>query len=175
MASLAAKRAASDASGRVASEGVNSRSRSAGVRASDSPKPGHVHHVDADADDGHGYSTVTDLARLRGWSTSWPMRVASSHAKSWSGTTATTGCRSVGTFGSRISSSAYGDIDSSPSSASTMVWAPRARISWMALTIFGCSSSRPSGGTMQKTGSPSSIRAIGPCLSSPAAKPSAWM
>ena len=30
-------------------------------------------------------------------------------------------------------------------------------------------------GTMTKTGWPASIRAMGPCLRSPAAKPSAWM
>ena len=33
------------------------------------------------------YSTVTDLARLRGWSTSSPLTVASSQAKICSGTT----------------------------------------------------------------------------------------
>ena len=31
-----------------------------------------------------GHSTVTDLARLRGWSTSWPLRVASSQANTCS-------------------------------------------------------------------------------------------
>ena len=56
------------------------------------------------------YSTVTDLARLRGWSTSWPSRVASSHANSCSGTTAGTGCSSVETRGSRISVSANSAI-----------------------------------------------------------------
>ena len=45
----------------------------------------------------------------------------------------------------------------------------------MPLIILSWSWSRPHGGTMQKTGSPSSISAIGPCLSSPAANPSAWM
>src|SRR5260370_37953036 len=46
-----------------------------------------------------GYSTVTDLARLRGWSTSWPLAVASSQAKTCNGTVATSGWNSVGTAG----------------------------------------------------------------------------
>jgi Ser/Thr protein kinase RdoA (MazF antagonist) len=53
-----------------------------------------------------GYSTVTDLARLRGWSTSCPFAVASSQAKTCSGTVATRGCSSVGTAGIWISVSA---------------------------------------------------------------------
>ena len=52
------------------------------------------------------YSTVTDLARLRGWSTSWPLAAASSQAKTWSGTVATSGWSRVGTAGMRISMSA---------------------------------------------------------------------
>ncbi len=70
-ASLAANRAASEASGRSARCAVNSRSRIAGVRSSVCAEPVDVDDVDADSDD-HGriYSTVTDLARLRGWSTS---------------------------------------------------------------------------------------------------------
>ena len=57
-----------------------------------------VDDVDADADD-HAvpdHSTVTDFARLRGWSTSRPLAVASSHAKICSGTTASSGASSVG-------------------------------------------------------------------------------
>ena len=42
------------------------------------------------------YSTVTDLARLRGWSTSWPRAVAISHASTCSGTVVTSGASSVG-------------------------------------------------------------------------------
>jgi len=40
-----------------------------------------INNVDADPNN-HGpcYSTVTDLARFLGWSTSWPFTVASSHA-----------------------------------------------------------------------------------------------
>jgi hypothetical protein len=45
----------------------------------------------------------------------------------------------------------------------------------MPLTILSWRKSRPFGGTMQNTGIPGSINAIGPCLSSPAANPSAWM
>src|SRR5919112_4048028 len=141
-------------------------------------EPGDVDHVDADSEDHEvvaTYSTVTDLARLRGWSTSWPRWLASSQANSCSGTTATIGCSSVGTRGSEISSSAYGATSSSPSSASTIVRAPRARTSWMPLTILSWRKSRPRGGTTQNTGSRSSTSAIGPCLSSPAANPSAWM
>ena len=60
--------------------------------------------------------------------------------------------------------------------AMTMVRAPRARISWMLLTTFLCRSWGVSGpGTTMKTGWPASMRAMGPCLSSPAANPSAWM
>src|SRR5688572_15562315 len=138
-------------------------------------EPADVDHVDADAHDHGAYSTVTDLARLRGWSTSCPLDVASSQANSCSGTTDSIGWSSVGTWGSRTSTSAYGVTSSSPSSARTMVRAPRARTSWIPLIILPCSMSRPRGGTMQITGIPSSTSAIGPCLSSPAAKPSAWM
>ena len=53
-ASFAAKRAASEAGGRVASAGVNSRSTSPGVRRSDVLEARDVDHVDADADDRHG-------------------------------------------------------------------------------------------------------------------------
>src|SRR6185312_15302912 len=42
------------------------------------------------------YSTVTDLARFRGWSTSKPLALASSQAKSCSGTVASNGISSVG-------------------------------------------------------------------------------
>src|SRR5690606_5341211 len=71
-----------------------------------------VDDVDADSDDHH--STVTDLARLRGWSTSWPSLVAKEHAKICSGTVATSGCSSVGTLGSQITCEAYAVRSSSP-------------------------------------------------------------
>ena len=45
------------------------------------------------------YSTVTDFARLRGWSTSWPLAIAISEANTCSGTVATSGCNSVGVGG----------------------------------------------------------------------------
>ena len=58
----------------------------------------------------------------------------------------------------------------------TIVRAPRARISWMLETTLPCTDSRVRGdGTTTTTGVPWSMTAIGPCLSSPAAKPSAWM
>ena len=122
------------------------------------------------------HSTVTDLARLRGWSTSRPLAVDRCSAKTWSGTTASSGASSGAHFGIRMTSLANGSTSSSPSWAMTMVRAPRARISWMFETTFLCSSCGLSGlGTTMNTGWPASIRAIGPCLSSPAAKPSAWM
>ena len=72
--------------------------------------------------------------------------------------------------------SAYAETLASPSSAITRVRAPRARISWMFETTLACSPCSIDGlGTMTNTGWPGSISAIGPCLSSPAAKPSAWM
>ena len=49
------------------------------------------------------HSTVTDLARLRGWSTSCPRAVASSQAKACSGTVATSGCSKVEQRGSATS------------------------------------------------------------------------
>ena len=42
------------------------------------------------------HSTVTDFARLRGWSTSWPRAAAISHASTCSGTVVTSGASSVG-------------------------------------------------------------------------------
>ena len=76
--------------------------------------------------------------------------------------------------GTRMMWSAKGSTSVSPSSAMTMVRAPRARISWMLEMTLSCRTGRRGVGTMTKTGSPSSMSAIGPCLSSPAAKPSAW-
>lgn len=48
------------------------------------------------------YSTVTDFARFRGWSTSLPRAVASSQAKTCSGTVATSGWSRVGVAGMLI-------------------------------------------------------------------------
>ena len=42
----------------------------------------------------NSHSTVTDLARFRGWSTSHPRRTATWYARSWSGTTERIGCSS---------------------------------------------------------------------------------
>src|SRR5690606_30704588 len=78
-----------------------------------------------------GYSTVTDFARLRGWSTSRPFAVESAIAQICSGTTASSGESSVGDSGTQKVSSAEGRTASSPSSAMTSVRAPRARRSWV--------------------------------------------
>src|SRR5204862_48957 len=111
-----------------------------------------------------------------GWSTSWPRAVATSAANTCNGTVVISGASRVGVFGTGIRWSAYGSTARSPSSAMTIVRAPRARTSWMFDTILSCSTPRPAGeGTTQMTGVPSSISAIGPCLSSPAANPSACM
>jgi len=45
------------------------------------------------------YSTVTDLARLRGWSTSQPRRTAMWYASNWQGTTSKIGESSSGASG----------------------------------------------------------------------------
>ncbi len=95
---------------------------------------------------------MTDLARLRGWSTSWPFLVASSQANICSGTIATKGCSNVDTFGNLIMTSAYRLTSSSSSSARTMVLAPRARISCRLEMTLSCSKSLPRGGTTTKTG-----------------------
>lgn len=52
------------------------------------------------------HSTVTDFARFRGWSTSCPSWVASSHANTCSGRVASSGCSSVEHFGRGIHRSA---------------------------------------------------------------------
>ena len=75
-----------------------------------------------------------------------------------------------------MSTLANGRTVSSPASAITMVRAPRAWISRMFESSFACSVARPRGeGITTTTGRSCSISAIGPCLSSPAAKPSACM
>lgn len=93
-----------------------------------------------------------------------------------SGATASSGSNSGVASGIRRTSSAKGSTAASPSSAIAITRAPRARISWMFETTFGCSDRASRGdGTMTKTIWPGSMSAIGPCFSSPAAKPSAWM
>ena len=62
----------------------------------------------AAAVEGSFHSTVTDLARLRGWSTSRPRVAAISQASTCSGTVVTSGASSVGVRGTRIRWSAYG-------------------------------------------------------------------
>ena len=52
------------------------------------------------------HSTVTDFARLRGWSTSNPFACASSQANTCSGTVATSACKRVGTTGTEMTVSA---------------------------------------------------------------------
>src|SRR5690606_4690178 len=144
--------------------------------AGDGPlEPGQIDHVDTQSDD-HAHSTVTDFARLRGWSTSRPFAVASSMPKMCSGTTESSGSKNGSESGTRTTSSANGTTATSPSSAIAITRAPRARISWMFETTFLCSDFGSRGlGTTTNTIWPGSMSAIGPCLSSPAAKPSAWM
>ena len=52
------------------------------------------------------YSTVTDLARLRGWSTSVPRATAMWYANSWSGMMARTGLSASCVSGTQQMSSA---------------------------------------------------------------------
>ena len=52
------------------------------------------------------YSTVTDLARFRGWSTSVPRATAVWYANSWSGITASTGDSASCVSGTHSTSSA---------------------------------------------------------------------
>ena len=59
----------------------------------------HRHRTWCERGEGWLYSTVTDLARLRGWSTSKPLAEASSQAKICSGTVASSGISSVGVSG----------------------------------------------------------------------------
>ena len=112
IASLAAKRAAKDAGDRrepstcELSRWVKSRSMTPG-RRSIMPAKREIPTMSMPMPtiiDTH--STVTDLARLRGWSTSWPFAVAIAHAKTWRGTVDTSGCMRVGTAGTRIMKSA---------------------------------------------------------------------
>src|SRR5260370_38502094 len=51
---------------------------------------------------GAGYSTVTDLARLRGWSTSQPRRTAMWYASNWRGMISNSGTSSSGAGGSSM-------------------------------------------------------------------------
>ena len=177
-ASLAANRAASEASGRVGLGGREQPLDQPGRTTQRRPRSARCRprRCRRRRSPRAAYSTVTDLARLRGWSTSWPSRggeLAGEQLQRYDGrrsAAAASGPAAAGSARRRTASTS-----SSPSSASTIVRAPRARISWIALTILSCSWSRPCGGTTQNTGSPASISAIGPCLSSPAANPSAWM
>ena len=80
-ASLAANRPARERSGRSRSLGANRRSRRAGVRdTARSNEPGRRCRSRCRRSPSH-HSTVTDLARLRGWSTSRPFAVANSIPK----------------------------------------------------------------------------------------------
>src|SRR5690606_36102236 len=134
IASFAANRAARDAGGRSRSAGVKSFSRSRGVRSRVSmnratsttsiPTPLIMRppyggppsmwlwpvrtsgRATSTCSAVRGYSTVTDFARLRGWSTSRPFAVASAIAKICSGTTASSGESSVGDSGTQKISSA---------------------------------------------------------------------
>ena len=72
-----------------------------------------------------------------------------------------------------MASAASGASASQPAaSLMTTMWAPRAAASRRLDAVL--SKSGP-GGATTITGTPRSMSAMGPCLSSPAAKPSAWM
>ena len=68
--------------------------------------------------------------------------------------------------------SAIAPICVSPSVAIAITSAPRARTSWMLESIFGYTWHSVAIAT---TGTPSSTSAMGPCFSSAAGNPSAWM
>ena len=94
-----------------ASAGVNSRSRSPGVRSSDSPKRSTSTTSMPTPTISHAaYSTVTDLARLRGWSTSWPIAWPARTRTAAAGRRPPAAGAAPGTRGSRITESAYGAI-----------------------------------------------------------------
>src|SRR6266571_4550008 len=71
------------------------RDRRLGAWSASPLNPNSPNRVESRGD----YSTVTDLARLRGWSTSHPRRTAMWYASSCSGTTSRIGSSSSGACG----------------------------------------------------------------------------
>ena len=114
------------------------------------------------------YSTVTDLARLRGLSHQGHGGGCKVKATNWVGTTIEIGERVGWTVVRTISSVSLATF----SSAIVRTLAPRAATSWI-FPQYGWQ--RTGSDKRAKTGVPSSIKAMVPCLSSPAAKPSHWM
>src|ERR1017187_5817531 len=82
------------------------------------------------------HSTVTVLARLRGWSTFKPRRRAMWYASSCSGITARIAASIRSVRGIRMISSACRLICSSPSLATAITRAPRTLTSWMLEITF---------------------------------------
>src|SRR5260370_397507 len=117
------------------------------------------------------YSTVTDLARFLGWSTSWPSLTPMWYANSCSITVLRTTDASSSTFGITNTSVATPSSERSPSVTSASTGALRATISCTLLTIFSLVELAVQTAT---TGNSSSSSAIGPCFSSPPDVPSAW-
>src|SRR5690606_16133854 len=83
------------------------------------------------------HSTVTLLARLRGWSTSVPMKTAVWYASSWTGTVARIGITKLDALGRRITSSTPSPaVSAPPSSVIRMILPPRAATSCMLESVF---------------------------------------
>src|SRR5690606_16705882 len=115
-------------------------------------------------DDRH-YLTVTLFARLRGLSGSSPLATASSRPSNWAGTTIASGLALPTSATGRCTSKTGSSIGETP-----MMNPPRLFSSIAPEMISVCVSSL---GANAMHGVPSSIKAMTPCLSSPAAKPSA--
>src|SRR5450830_949238 len=82
------------------------------------------------------HSTVTDFARLRGWSTSQPRRRATWYARSWRGTTDTIGWSAGWIFGIVSTASANVATSASPGFTSAMTTPSRAFASLRFEAIF---------------------------------------
>ena len=114
------------------------------------------------------YSTVTDFARLRGLSTSQPNKTEVWYAISWAAVDMGKAIKVSDMLGIAIKSSykPIGIFSISHSLQRMITFAPLERTSFMLLMVFSRSSLLL---IRAKTGTPSEIREIVPCLSSPAA------
>ncbi len=165
----------------------NSRSAIPGVRSRGRREPLDLRNVDADPDDAHsGHPTAAGALTPRSptspgsprWSASLPRAVKASFARDASqrGTVATSGCRERGWRGPGPRGLAR--VTRAVALPPQIADRPRAPMPGI---LPGCwtrscrGARRPARqtGTTTTTGTPSSIRAIGPRFSSPAAKPSA--